>query len=274
MILRVCHCEINRFLSNGLYGRRIKTTNHRRENNYFEQLVTVDANSLACRIFEVILITMFLGHYGLALAAKKVSPKTSLGVLVFASLFIDLIWPILLLLGKEEVVISPGITLVTPLEFTHYPFSHSLVVVGIWSLLIGVIYFTWRRSTSAAMLVGGLVLSHWLLDALVHRRDLPLLPSDTFHIGLGLWNSMAATLILEFGIFFIGLFIYWSSTHTRLRIGSVLLWGTAVLLSGIYLASVFGPPPPDSKMIAYAGLGQWLFVGLYYWMDRKRRAYI
>ncbi len=217
---------------------------------------------------------MFLGHYGLALAAKKASPKTSLGILVFASLLIDLIWPILLLLGKEEVVIKPGITLVVPLEFTNYPISHSLLAVGIWALLLGVIYFIWRRSTGAALLVGGLVLSHWLLDVLVHRPDLPLLPSDSAHIGFGLWDSMAATLILEFGIFFIGLFIYWNSTHSRFRMGSILLWGTTLLLVGIYLASVFGPPPPDTKTIAVAGLAQWLFVGLYYWMDRKRRAYV
>ncbi len=217
---------------------------------------------------------MFLGHYGLALGAKKLAPKVSLGTLVFASLLIDLVWPILLLMGKEEVVISPGITVVTPLDFTNYPLSHSLLAVGIWALVLGVVYFIWKRSSGAALLVGGLVLSHWLLDFLVHRPDLPLLPNDASRYGLGLWNSLSATLALEFGIFFIGLFIYWNSTHSRARIGSILLWGTTLLLTAIYLASIFGPSPPDTKMIAYAGFGQWLFVGLYYWMDRKRRSYV
>lgn len=217
---------------------------------------------------------MFLGHYGLALGAKKLAPKVSLGTLVFASLLIDLVWPILLLIGKEEVVISPGITVVTPLDFTNYPLSHSLLAVGIWALLLGVVYLIWKRSGASALLVGGLVVSHWLLDFLVHRPDLPLFPNDGSRYGLGLWNSLVATLVLEFGIFFIGLFIYWNSTHSRARIGSILLWGTTLLLAVIYLSSVFGPPPPDTKMIAYAGLGQWLFVALYYWMDRKRRPYV
>lgn len=217
---------------------------------------------------------MFLGHYGLALGAKKIAPKVSIGTFALASLLIDLIWPVLLLLDVEEVVIKPGITVVSPFDFTNYPYTHSLLAVTIWAVLFAVIFFVWRRSSKASILLGGLVLSHWLLDFLVHRPDLALLPRESTRVGIGLWNSLGATLMLEFGIFIAGLFIYWNSTHSRNRQGRYLIWVTSLLLISIYLASVFGPPPPDARMIGVGGLGQWLFVGLFYWIDRNRKAYV
>ncbi len=217
---------------------------------------------------------MFLGHYGLALGAKKLSPKISLGTLLFASQLIDLIWPILLLLGVEEVRITPGITLVTPLDFTNYPYSHSLLAVGVWAVLLGLGFYLFRRSRAGAFLLGGLVLSHWLLDFVVHRPDLLLLPDASTRYGLGFWNSYSVTLGLELGIYLIGLFIYQRTTHSRDKLGTRLLGLTTVLLLAIYLTSVFGPAPPDEKSIAIAGLGQWLFVALFYWTDRHRRAYV
>ena len=217
---------------------------------------------------------MFIGHYGLALGAKKLAPKASLGTLLLASQLIDLIWPILLLLGYEEVVISPGITLVTPLDFTRYPYSHSLLACALWAAVFGLIYLVFKKYRAGALTVTGLVLSHWLLDYLVHRPDLPLLPDSTAKYGVGLWNSYPATLAVEFGIFLLGLFIYRSSTHSRDRLGRYVLLVTVLLIVGIYLGSVYGPPPPDSRSIAYAGLGQWLFVLLFYWIDRHRRPYV
>jgi membrane-bound metal-dependent hydrolase YbcI (DUF457 family) len=217
---------------------------------------------------------MFLGHYGLALAAKKLAPKVSLGTLLFASQLIDLIWPILLLLHFEEVAIVPGITLVTPLDFVSYPYSHSLLAVALWAALIGLAYYIWKHSRVGALVLGALVLSHWLLDFVVHRPDLPLLPDDPVRYGLGYWNSYPITLTLELGVFLIGLFIYQRTTHPRDRLGKYLLLASAVLLLAIYLSSIFGPPPPDAKSIAIVGLGQWLFVALFYWMDRHRRAYV
>ena len=133
---------------------------------------------------------MFLGHFAVGLAAKKAAPQLSLGTLWLAAQWIDLIWPIFLLLGVEKVIIAPGHTAVTPFHFIHYPFTHSLTWVFIWAVLLGLICFGFRQSVWLAFILAGLVLSHWFLDLIVHRPDLPLsYGSDTF-LGLSLWNSL------------------------------------------------------------------------------------
>lgn len=216
---------------------------------------------------------MFLGHYGIALGAKRLSPSTSLGTFVLAAQLIDLIWPLMLLFGLEEVRIVPGITLVTPLDFTHYPYTHSLLAVCIWATAFGLLYYFWRRSLKASSILAVLVLSHWMLDLLVHRPDLQLLPDASNRYGLGLWNSLPATMALEFGIFLFGIYLYVVGSRSRDSFGRYLLPGMVIVLMGVYLASVFAPPPPDSRSIAIAGLGQWLFVAMFYWIDRHRRVY-
>ena len=156
---------------------------------------------------------MFIGHFGVGFAAKAVAPQVSLGTLFLAAQFIDLLWPTLLLLGVERVRIEPGITTVTPLNFEHYPVSHSLLAVLGWSLLLGGVYFWRRGALRGAVVVGLAVLSHWLLDLLVHRPDLPLYPGATQFFGLGLWSSLGATLAVELPIFAAGVWLYLRATE-------------------------------------------------------------
>ncbi len=215
---------------------------------------------------------MFIGHFGLALAAKKAAPRTSLGTTFLASEWIDGLWPIFLLLGIETVKIAPGDTAFTPLEFTSYPYSHSLLMVGVWGLLLGLAYFAIRRSRRGALVVGLLVVSHWVLDWITHRPDLPLLPGGAAREGLGLWNSVIGTLIIESAIFLIGLVIYLRSTRALDRVGSLAFWALVVVLVGAYLASVFGTPPPNEKALAWTALSGWLFPVWGWWIDRHRRA--
>jgi membrane-bound metal-dependent hydrolase YbcI (DUF457 family) len=212
---------------------------------------------------------VFIGHFGLALAAKKVAPKPSLGTLVLAAQLVDGLWPIFLLLGWETVEIVPGITAVTPLDFTSYPYTHSLVAGLVWGALLGGAYYALRRDRGAALWIAALVVSHWFLDLAVHRPDLPLWPGGP-RFGLGLWNSVPATLVLEFGLFGVGLWIYARATQARDRWGNVLLWLFAATLVVIYFGAVFGPPPPSVRMLAMSGLAGWLFVGWGYWIDRRR----
>ncbi len=192
---------------------------------------------------------------------------------MLASQLIDLIWPVMLLTGLEEVRIAPGITLVTPLDFSHYPYTHSLLAVAVWAVIFGLLYYFWRRSHKASLILGMLVISHWVLDLFVHRPDLALMPDAEQRYGFGLWNSYSATMTLEFGVFLLGVFLYVKGTRARDNRGRYLLPGMVVLLMAVYLASVFGPPPPDARAIAIAGLGQWLFVAAFYWIDRHRRVY-
>lgn len=213
---------------------------------------------------------MFIGHVGAAMVAKPLAPRVSFGTLLLASLFIDLLWSILLLLGLEQVEIVPGLMRLSPMDFTHYPISHSLLAVTGWGLLLGLLYWVRGRNKRSSLLVGLLVVSHWLLDLIVHRPDLPLAPGQSPRFGLGLWDSLPLTLAVEGGMFLIGLLLYVRSTRPENRIGVWALWSLMFVLVGIYLANLFGPPPPDAKAIGYAGLGMWLFVLWGYWIDRHR----
>ena len=151
---------------------------------------------------------MFIGHFGVGLAAKRLAPRTSLGTLFFAAQFLDLIWPIFLLLGLEHVWLAPGVTAVSPLDFYDYPISHSLATALVWSAATGIIYFLFTRYRRGALVVGVHVLSHWILDAIVHRPDLPLIPGGRTRVGLGLWNSWSASIAVESVFFVAGLWLY------------------------------------------------------------------
>ncbi len=214
---------------------------------------------------------MFIGHFGIGFAAKKIVPKPSLGTLFFAAQFIDLLWPILLLLNLESVEIDPGNTVVTPLKFVYYPISHSLVGVLTWAILFGLIYFLLKRNWKTSLWLALLVFSHWILDLITHAPDLPVIPCGTTYLGLGLWNSLVGTIIVEGLIFGIGVFLYWKMTSEKNRSGSIGLWSFVIFLVIIYLSNLFGPPPPSAEAISYVALAQWLLVAWGYWIDRNRQ---
>lgn len=213
---------------------------------------------------------MFIGHYAVAFAAKRAAPRLSLGVLVAASQLIDLIWPLMLLAGVERVRIAPGITRLTPLDFQHYPYTHSLVAVIGWGVLAAAIVFVLRRRLSEAAIVGGVVVSHWLLDAIVHRPDLPLALTGDARVGLGLWNSVAGSIVLEAGLFVAGVVIYSRVTRARDRIGKIAWWSFAGFLAIIYVGNLFGPPPPSVNALASTALALWLTPLWAWWADRHR----
>lgn len=214
---------------------------------------------------------MFIGHLGVALAAKKVAPRTSLGTLVMAAQFTDLLWPAFLLLGIEQVAIVPGATAVTPLSFISYPFSHSLLADVGWASLFAGLYQIVRRDPRGAVCLWFVVLSHWFLDALTHRPDLPLYPGSSTLVGLGLWDSRVGTVLVEGAIFVFGAGLYAKATTPRDRTGTASFVLFLALLGVAYLADLSGSPPPSVKAIAYAGFGLWLFVAWAYWLDRHRQ---
>jgi hypothetical protein len=214
---------------------------------------------------------LFIGHFGLAMAAKKVAPRPSLGTLVLAAQLVDGVWPVFLLLGWEDVAIVPGITAVTPLDFRWYPYTHSLLAGVVWASLLSGGYYALRRDASGARWLAALVLSHWLLDLIAHQPDLPLWPGGP-RVGFGLWYSLPATLVVEFALFGLGAWIYASVTRPRDRWGSMLFGAFVIVLAGIYLSAVFGPPPPSVRVLAMSGILGWLFVAWAYWIDRHRTA--
>jgi len=216
---------------------------------------------------------MFIGHFGVAFAAKKAAPRVSLGALFAAAQFADLLWPTLVLLGIEEVRVQPGVTVVTPLDFVSYPYSHSLVLLVVWGAAFGGAYVALRRARpSAGLAIALLVVSHWFLDVLMHRPDMPLtpLPGST-RVGLGLWNSLPASLAVEFAVFAGGVAVYLGATRARAR-RSIAAWTLVVTLAMIFLASTFGPPPPSAAAVAWSAEAMWLLVAWGWWADRSRSA--
>jgi hypothetical protein len=218
---------------------------------------------------------MFLGHFAVALGAKRLAPAVSLGTLFVCCQLADLIWPTLVLLGVERVAVDPGHTAFTPLAFEFYPYSHSLVALSVWAAVAGLIY---RRATGAGLgavsVLVLVVLSHWLLDVLSHRPDLPLTIRGETRLGAGLWNSVPGTLVLEGLLFAVGLWSYVRLTRARDRTGRLGLWLLVAVLVVSYLAAAFGPPPPSSAAVAWAAQAIW---GLTLWalvVDRHRHATI
>jgi hypothetical protein len=213
---------------------------------------------------------MFLGHYAAAFAAKRAAPDLSLGTLVFAAQWLDLLWPLLLLAGVEHVRIVPGITAVTPLDLHHMPWSHSLLAVAGWAVLFGLIAGGPRRSLRTGVVVAACVASHWALDAVVHRPDLPLTPWGEERIGLRLWDSWPATLAIELGLFAAGVALYLGATRAEDRAGRWRVWALIGFLLLAAAAAWAGPPPPGETPLALAALALWLLVPAAAWADKRR----
>jgi hypothetical protein len=215
---------------------------------------------------------MFIGHFGAAFALKPAAPRVSLGMLFLSAQFVDLLWPVMLLVGAERVEIVPGITRMVPLDFVHYPITHSLVGAVGWAVLIGLVYGLVRKSPAGAWVCGIAVLSHWVLDLIVHRPDLPLTPGETMRVGFGLWNHPVAAIAVESAIFLLGLWLYCRATRPADRTGTWSLVGLVAFLILVHIGNILGPPPPSAEAIAWIGHAQWLIVLFAFWVDRHRRA--
>ncbi|HET9553845.1 MAG TPA: hypothetical protein VFP50_12820 [Anaeromyxobacteraceae bacterium] len=212
---------------------------------------------------------MFAGHFAVALAAKRLAPRASLGVLVAAAQLLDLAWPLLVLLGVEQVRVEPLAPPFLRLDFVAYPFTHGAVPVLLWAALAGLAY-RWRAGDRAgAWTVAGLVLSHWLLDALTHRPDLPLWPGGP-KVGLGLWESTGWTVAVEAALLAAGALVYVRTTRRRDEAGRLGLYAFLAFLVVVSASSVLGPPPPSDAAVALAGLSLWLLVPWAAWVDRHR----
>jgi hypothetical protein len=214
---------------------------------------------------------MFIGHFAVGFAAKRAAPRVSLAVLFGAAQLADLLWPFLVAAGIEQVRIDPGNTAFTPLDFVSYPYSHSLVTLTAWGLAFGYVFMTMRRTgVNVMILLAALVVSHWVLDFVTHRPDMPLYPGGP-KVGLGLWNSTPATVAVEMGMYAVSLLIYARATRARDRVGRWGFIGLAAFLVVIYAGNIVGPPPPSVTAIWAAGIiGGALLIALSWWVDAHR----
>jgi hypothetical protein len=217
---------------------------------------------------------MFIGHFGVAFVAKRAAPRASLATLFAATYLVDIVWPALILIGAEHARIVPGITKVTPFDFYDYPISHSLLGGLAWALLFGLLYLRLTSYVRGAIVSGALVMSHWVLDVVSHRPDVPVLPGGPF-LGLGLWNSVPLALAVEGLLFGLAVFSYIRQTYALDGIGRYGLGGLVVFLVAMQLGANFGPPPPSMTAVAAMTLaGVPILLGWARLVDRHRDLWV
>lgn len=213
---------------------------------------------------------MFIGHYAVGLASKRLAPDASLGALIAAPILLDLLWPVFLLLKWEHVSIEPNGNPFLRLAFDSYPISHGLVAVVGWAILFAALYFGFTRYGTGALVIWMGVISHWVMDYIVHQPDLPLYAGGSRVVGFGLWNHRWYTIAIEAGLFVVGIWLYLRQTKPKDRIGVYACWGFVVFLLAAYGAVAFGPPPPSVKKIAIATLCSALLIPWAWWFDSHR----
>jgi hypothetical protein len=215
---------------------------------------------------------MFVGHFAVGLAGKRVAPKVSLGTLVLAAAFSDVLWIAFFATGIEQVVIQPGLMVANSLNLVYIPFSHSLLMDAVWGALFAGIYFLLRHDTRGAWVLFAAVVSHWVLDVATHRPDMQLAPGIDMRFGLGLWNSRTATFVVEGALWFVAIVLYVRGTRALSRVGAFAFWTMIVLLSLLWIISLRGDPPPSLKSLALVNT---VFFGIVeawaFWMNRNRK---
>ena len=216
---------------------------------------------------------MYVGHYAASLALKRFEKRASLGVLFLAVQFVDIVFFPLVLLGVERLNVVENFTQSTHFELEYMPYTHSLVAFLVWS---GLAYALFRwvivKSHAVAVIVALAVMSHWVLDVVVHTPDMPLWTDDSLKLGFGLWNNAVATYILEAILLLAGLWLYLRATRATTKTGKYGIVVFVMLLLLVNVVNIFGPLQGDSKLVlAISALASYLlFAAMAFWLDAKR----
>lgn len=213
---------------------------------------------------------MFIGHFAVGFASKSAAPRTSLLWLLAAPQLADILWPVFLLLGWEHVRIDPRATRFSPLDLYDFPWSHSLAALVVWATIFAGLYWLATRYRPGAVVLWFGVISHWVLDWITHRADMPLYPGSPRY-GLRLWDSIAGTMIVELAMLAAGVWLYARATRARDRIGRYGFVAYIVFLLVLYIGDRFSGPPPDVQSLIWVSI---VFVPLFlisaWWFDRHR----
>jgi len=199
---------------------------------------------------------MFVGHYGVAFAARGIEKRIPLWAYFIAVQWVDILWTILVFVGVERVHVEPGVNPSGPLVFDYYPYTHSLMAAIGWAAVAyGLFRFVLTRK-QGSQLAGGMlalcVFSHWVLDFVVHLPDLPLV-DESHKVGLGLWNYPMLELGTELVLLFGGLAFYFAKSPELSKARRVTMVIFCLVMTAFQLAGSFGPPPPSVKVLAVSG---------------------
>lgn len=212
---------------------------------------------------------MFIGHWAPALAVAARRPAPTIGVLFIAAQLVDWAFFGLLLAGVEHMRFSPGISVMNPMDLYHMPFTHSLLGAAVIATVFGAAVLAATRNRSAALATGAVVLSHWLLDLLVHVPDLTLAGSPP-KLGLSLWNYPYLEMPIELGITFGALWLYARNRQPA----AARVWMLAAVLLLLQAVNWFGPVEPEvsagTSLLAFFAFG--LVTLAAWWMGKSARA--
>jgi membrane-bound metal-dependent hydrolase YbcI (DUF457 family) len=211
---------------------------------------------------------MLVGHFAVGLAGKRMEPALSLGTLVFAAMLADVLAFALVAVGVERFRVASDVQR-NRLIGENIVYSHSLLMDILWGALLAAAYFLWRRNARGALILLAAVVSHWVLDVISHRPDMRLAPGVPGAFGLGLWNSIPATLIVEGGLWLFAIVLYVRATGAKKRTGLYAFWVGIVILTLAWLANISAPPSSGGS-----GLTSLVFfictIGWAYWMNSAR----
>lgn len=212
---------------------------------------------------------MGIGHVAVGFAAKRLVPRVPVAVLVLAAILVDVLWGAAILAGLEHARIVPGITQASPLDLYDYPYTHSLLAGVLWALVFGGAFFVFKRYRAGALTAGLLVLSHWVLDVVSHRPDVPVFVNGPY-LGLGLWRSLPATILVEEAMVIAGIVLYLRATRARNAGGRWGFAAYAAVMLAMGAAGYLGPPPPDIRPIAAFNVLSLVLVLILHAIDRQR----
>ena len=214
---------------------------------------------------------MHVGHFAVGLLAKRVEPQVSLGTFMLAALLVDLLWCVFMIAGLEHVRFGTGLGAANYADAYDIALSHSLIMNAVWAAALSSAYLLWRRYLRGAVVLFIVVLTHWVLDAIAHRPDMPLAPGVSKYFGLGLWTNIPATIFFEGGLWLIAIVLYARSTYPRSLWGRFFFWAAILLFTLLWYNNIAGPPPPNPNTAPIASFIYFsLVVAWAYWMNRLR----
>jgi len=215
---------------------------------------------------------MLVGHFAAGFAAKRIEPSLSLGTLAFAALLADVLAFVLVGAGVERFRIATDVP-TNRVIGEHIVWSHGLLMDILWGALLAAVYLLWSRHARAAWVLFAVVVSHWVLDVISHRPDMPLGPGIPRLLGLGLWNSIPATLLVEGGMWLAAIVVYVRATHASRWAGNYGFWPGVVLVTLAWLTNISSAPSSGGSGIA-AALPSLIFfccmIGWAYWAGGAR----
>lgn len=214
---------------------------------------------------------MHVGHFAAGFIGKRIEPQLSLATMILAAMLADFLWCVFILAGVEEVRIGSGMGAANYFEPINIALSHSLAMLVVWGAVFAGVHFMLRRNTRAALLLFLLVLSHWPLDVVSHNPDMPLAPGINQYLGFGLWSSIPATIVIEGGMWLVGIIVYLRVTRARSRLAFFVFWPIVLLLTLLWYNNIAGPPPPNPRVVPIASFIYFsLVVAWAYLIDRLR----